>query len=81
MLYNPCCSPSTSRATKTCGVNDIPPGWANPGLGSVKIGWMTTRHRGTRTHGSHEYRRKPSSAKKQPEIAWTSPYALRNNQG
>jgi len=26
MLHNPYCSPSTSRATKTSGVNYIPPG-------------------------------------------------------
>jgi hypothetical protein len=44
MLHSPCCSPSTSRAIKMSGVNYIPPGIVNPGLGNVNIGWMTTRH-------------------------------------
>jgi hypothetical protein len=29
MLHNPYCSPSTSRVTKTSGVNYIPPGLVN----------------------------------------------------
>jgi hypothetical protein len=37
MLHNPYCSPSTSRATKTSGVNYIPPGLVTREWGRVYI--------------------------------------------
>jgi len=83
MLHGPYCSPSTNRPTKTCGVNFIPPGLVNPGLGRVNIGLMTTRHgsaataltEAISTDGSRRLRRIISKSPGLP------PPALGNYQG
>ena len=83
MLHSPYCSPSTSRAIKMSGANYIPPGIVIPGSGGCqgRKEDHAVRLCGHRTRGSHEYKRKPSSAKNQPEIGRTSPLALGNDQG